>query len=455
MPAQHRASQPASLLTDIFLISEPDTVGSDGIYSGLVTTRGYPGPGQFSLAVRASDGAGRARVITRPLEADEACCGSRVPVSPENTEHIGVFSRLADPVSVEVSEVSLEEDTITPGKIGDLSILVSSPGNGSQLILEWTAPGGDFNDGSVVTYRFVFSHNIEELLNPGGTPPALDGLKRTDTAGQRIRHVINFPFYNQDYYIGVAASDQRGNRGSMSNVVLVNIPAPPGPGDHQSGLADAAGRNVNTNWILIGAVAGGLAFLLLTVILIVCIFKCCRKSRSRFAKDKFAKNLKSSGVKVEFPSPAQSETTDTSSYESEQHHHHQHSQVAPAHPAPAHSNTSFAANLTPTYWSASQLLGQHELRHGGREDYSQDYRHGHQQAGDLQGYGQGYGHSHYPPVPAQYDQNNYGYYHDQQDYQDYYATGARRHSSASVAEIYGHFDDPVVHPVDLRNITQV
>ena len=131
----------------IFCISEPDTVGSDGIYSGLLTS--YPGPGQFSLTVRASDGAGRARVITHPLEADQACCGSRVPLSQDNTAHIGVFSRLADPVSVEVSSVSLEEDTITPGKIGDLSILVSSPGNGSQLILEWTAPGGDFNDGSV------------------------------------------------------------------------------------------------------------------------------------------------------------------------------------------------------------------------------------------------------------------------------------------------------------------
>ena len=202
-----------------------------------------------------------------------------------------------------------------------------------------------------MTYRFVFSHNIEELLNPGGTPPALDGLKRTDTAGQRVRHVINFPYYNQDYYIGVAASDQRGNRGAMSNVVLVNIPAPQDSEDYETGMSDAVGRNVNTNWILIGAVAGGLASLLLIVILIVCIFKCCRKSRSRFSKDKFAKNLKSSGVKVEFPSPAQSETTDTSSYESEQHHHH-HQQHRHSHhhtnnttPSCAHPSSAHACTL--------------------------------------------------------------------------------------------------------------
>ena len=303
----------------------------------------------------------------------------------------------------------------------------------------------------MVTYRFVFSHNIEELLNPGGTPPALDGLKRTDTAGQRVRHVINFPYYNQDYYIGVAASDQRGNRGAMSNVVLVNIPAPQDSEDYDTGMSDAVGRNVNTNWILIGAVAGGLASLLLIVILIVCIFKCCRKSRSRFSKDKFAKNLKSSGVKVEFPSPAQSEATDTSSYESEQHHHH-HQQQQPSQ-QPGHSSTSFAANLTPTYWSASQLLGQHELKHGGDPGLRQEYRQAHT-IGYNAGYNPGY-QAGYNTGYSQYDNHsNYGYYPDQQEYQDYYGT-SRRHSSASAAGIYGHFDEPEVHPVDLRNITQV
>ena len=409
----------------------------------------YPAAGQYSVSVRARSGPGGASVITSSLEDGQACCGSMVPLSQDNTASTGSFSRLADPLRVEVSEVRLGEDTITPAKIGDLSIQVSSPGNGSQLILQWTAPGGDFNDGSVVTYRFVFSHNIEELLNPGGTPPALDGLKRTDRAGQRVRHVINFPFYNQDYYIGLAASDKRGNRGAMSNVVLVNIPAPQDSEDYETGISDAVGRNVSTNWILIGAVAGGLASLLLILILIVCIFKCCRKSKSRFSKDKFAKNLKSSGVKVEFPSPAQSETTDTSSYESEQHHHHQ-QQHQPSQ-QPGHSSTSFAANLTPTYWSASQLLGQHELKQGeARQEYRPDYRQ------NNIGYNPGY-HAGYNTGYSQYDNhNNYGYYHDQQDqYQDYYGTAGRRLSSASAAEIYGHFDDPEVHPVDLRNITQV
>lgn len=61
------------------------------------------------------------------------------------------------------------------------------------------------------------------------------------------------------------------------------------------------------------------------------------------------------------------------------------------------SSTSFANNITPTYWSASQLLSEHEIRkreqgpEGGRE--------------------QGY------PEMINYDpSSNYGYYPDQYNY---------------------------------------
>ena len=379
---------------------------------------------------------------------------------------MGMFSRDHSGHSVMLSAVSIPSDNvdkyIRPGKIGDLVISVS---NMSQLVLEWTAPGGDYNTGSVATYRFVYSHNIEELVRTG-TPQALDGHKRSDVAGARVRHVINFPYYNQDYYIGVAASDAHGNRGRMSNIVLVNIPAPDNDTqpDH---VSPTTGRDQQHNWILIGAIIGGVAFLILTVLLIVCIFKCCKR-KTRFSKDKFAKNLKSSGVKVEFPSPAQSETTDTSSYESEQ-QHQQHAVVKP------HSSTSFAANLTPTYWSASQLLGQHEMRHTS-DHVTSDQPDAVYGARSQEMYRQNlvlpdniYSPNGY--YPDTYDtHNNYGYYGSDhgQEYHDYYPYQGgpirqgpgHRHSSASV-DMYGHFDEHMVtsrpdqRELDLRNITQV
>ena len=358
---------------------------------------------------------------------------------------------------------------IRPGKIGDLGISVRDSVNGSELILQWTAPGGDINDGSVVTYRFVFSHNIEELITPGGTPPALDGLKRTDVAGTRVRHVISFPFYNQDYYIGVAASDARGNRGHMSNIVLVNIPS-----DQHTGVTDlpVSGRDSDLNWIMIGAIIGGVSFLILTILLVLCICKCCRR-KSRFSKDKFAKSLQK-GVKVEFPSPAQSETTDTSSYESEQHQQQQQQQhVHHSSNSKPHSSTSFAANLTPTYWSASQLLGQHEANTGVRSEVSRDPDMMYRQSQELYRqnlvlpspdhqavYSPGYGYTEYE------HHNNYGYYGSEPDqYNDYYPQysgghgqqhhqAGHRHSSASIYG--GHYDTrPDQREIDLRNITQV
>ena len=79
------------------------------------------------------------------------------------------------------------------------------------------------------------------------------------------------------------------------------------------------------------------------------------------------------GVKVDIPSPPQSESTDASSYESdlkEQGGVYGKTQGTPLGPG-QHSATSFGNNLTPTYWSASQLLGEHELRKRDQEEYRQ------------------------------------------------------------------------------------
>ena len=40
--------------------------------------------------------------------------------------------------------------------------------------------------------RFVYSQKIQELLTLSTTAPALDGLKRSDKAGQPASYLINF-----------------------------------------------------------------------------------------------------------------------------------------------------------------------------------------------------------------------------------------------------------------------
>ena len=382
------------------------------MYSGFLTR--YPGPGRYSLDIAVGDG-GRAATRQAGL--------------------LGVFTRRGPAITVPVVAVAGTR-LIRPAKVGDLA-LAAVPGTADQLLATWTAPGGDYNDGPVVSYRFVFSHKMEELLAPAVTIPALDGLKREDTPGQAVSHTVKFQYYNQDYYVGMFAFDQLGNRGRMSNIVLVNIPAPATEDSLSESRESPA--TAETPWTLVAALLGGLGLLVIIVLATLLTCKFCHKSTvNKFSKDSFAKTLKSSGVKVEFPSPAQSESTETSSYESE---------LA----GKQRSSTSFGSGLTPTYWSASQLLGQHEQRvahhHHQHQHPQQHQEYDPGLAGGLAGYDVEY-------APA----TNYGYY-------EYDMYGGRRLSTTSeqfYAEQYGvvagggqRSRSQVSVDRDMRNITQV
>ena len=134
-----------------------------------------------------------------------------------------------------------------------------------QLLATWTAPGGDFNDGNVMTYRFVFSQKIEELLTPSTNAPALDGLKETFSPGTIVKKEINFKYYNAYYYIGLFASDEAGNRGRMSNIVLVRVPAPPTTTDVTS--TEPIILEKTNDWTLVGAIIGALMVVLLVILI--------------------------------------------------------------------------------------------------------------------------------------------------------------------------------------------
>merc|ERR1719427_628598 len=136
------------------------------------------------------------------------------------------------------------------------------------MVLKGVTRGGDFSDGHVISYRFVFSQKIEELLTSSVNAPPLDGLRRSDEPGQSVSHVINFKYYNKDYYVGIFSFDEFGNRGNMSNIVLVNVPAPPAeaPGNENT---EPIVHKIKTNWPLIGSIIGAVVVILLILIFIV------------------------------------------------------------------------------------------------------------------------------------------------------------------------------------------
>jgi hypothetical protein len=404
--------------------------------------------------------AGPPTVFKPPKLGPPTCCGSRLPLPPNRLARIGPFQRqLAANGPITITDVPpTDNDVIRPGKIGDLSINVLR--ERQQLLAKWTAPGGDFNDGTVMTYRFVFSQKLEELLTPSLNAPALDGLKRADTPGQAVSYVINFKYYSQDYYVGLYAFDEAGNRGNMSNIVIVNVPPPPIDTTEPSGgaMEPIVLNKTPTDWTMIGAIIGAVSVLLIVLVVgLYCHF--CRKSggggalrNKKFSKSAFARDLKSTkvssvnGVKVEIPSPPESEQTDSSSYESDlakgSSSHHLVAppplQINPGHLHAKMSSTSFGNNITPTYWSASQLLSEHEQRKrsglmmdeiGGGGSVDDDYRDmmmgGGRTASSYavntttgEGEEEGGGYSH---QVINYDPgSNYGYYADNYNYDSYY-----------------------------------
>ena len=100
------------------------------------------------------------------IKSQQKCCGSSVFSSIKlNKKIMGSFRRSIVGPAVYLDYVS--EDQIPPSKIGDLKILQMAGGSSpDRLMAEWTAPGGDYDIGSVASYRFVFSPKIEDLIDP-------------------------------------------------------------------------------------------------------------------------------------------------------------------------------------------------------------------------------------------------------------------------------------------------
>ena len=123
----------------------------------------------------------------------------------------------------------------------------------SAVEATWTAPGDDFDQGSASGYKFVFSLDVADLADPGRSPPVLHSVEgRSDEAGTAQAH--SFPFrhrYDADYHVAMYAVDDVGNRGNLSNIVVLRVPAPPteppteGPSSPGTDLAISYQRSSN------------------------------------------------------------------------------------------------------------------------------------------------------------------------------------------------------------------
>ena len=216
------------------------------------------------------------------------------------------------------------QDQTPPSKIGDLKI---SQISADRLLAEWSAPGGDFNAGSVASYRFVFASDIQDLIDPiKGQPEVLIGFDRIEKFGTKSKFDFNFAHYDQDFYVGLYAFDLAGNRGKISNLVHVRIDSPASV-QVQIIQDEFVQDSHQENWIIIGSICGLLLVLFLVSLAIFVLIK--KKSKQEIQVESKQGSTTSTNL----------DETDCSSFDSE-----------------LKIERKIEENVTPVYWSASQLL---------------------------------------------------------------------------------------------------
>ena len=347
----------------------PDLQSGDGVYSRYLTD--YPGVGRYIFKAYVDDNEAKAYTIqggrngrAMPAKPDNpgqnpVCCGSEITVPVDLRRPTGSFKRTLNsgPVLHLIEIPDANSDRMPPSRISDLRLMPDDTGR--KLVAKWTAPGDDYDAGQVSKYAFVFSEDIMDLLDSSRQPPILHEVSRQDSAGIDAIYTFTFNNYEKDYHVAMYAIDDVGNKANISNIVLVRLPQPPTTSTGTP-TTEGPGNPKDTNWLMIGALSGAiLTVLILTLVGLYVYFALAKKRRVASPL-----KSKSSGVNVDLP---QATGSDNSSFDDTKNNSSNHlvpqiSTISNAYKSITNGSTSFANGITPTYWSASQLLKEHEER---------------------------------------------------------------------------------------------
>ena len=207
----------------------PDITAGDGIYSGYLTSFSSVA-GYYSLEVVAEDGAGSARIPTPSAAMAEDCCGSVYPVvssipTPSFRRVVmGSSFYLTQGVQFFIRNgLPRIEDIFPPSRITDLRVEPGKGSEGLQVVLGWTAPGGNFNQGTADRYQIRAYTNRADATNSSrsGVLVHEGSVPRPGPAGSVEQCAVTLPLANQIFWYGVVAVDAADNHGPLSNLVPV------------------------------------------------------------------------------------------------------------------------------------------------------------------------------------------------------------------------------------------
>ena len=303
-----------------------------------------------------------------PVEVEERstalCCGQSTHLGSGKVERLGEWKRqLIDLLSINLLAVpENHQDNRPPGRIVDLGARVE---DGGRLVIGWTSPGGDWHTGRVAGYRLLKAGSVSALLRSEGS--LLSKWSREEMAGLRTTHQMQLDTKDEELFLSLLAFDTAGNLGPLSNIVSVVV-----PGDKVEEAArtveDKNGVGVvgvdeesQEEWMMILALCGSFLLLALCLMAGVLYFLRCAGPRKVLSVGRGGSSTGEEGTDSSSTSSCTTDPKNTSSH-----------RLMPEllaelssrnlEPRPFSAPPASLPDSTPSYWSASQLLTEHEQR---------------------------------------------------------------------------------------------
>ena len=199
-----------------------------------------------------------------PLNPSKAtspiCCGSSTGNNVE-TQKTGNFSRKTNGNSFKVKNAPPADfDAFPPSKVSNLKLVVADFVN---VIIDFTAPGDDYDEGTASRYELKFTDNFTNLIDESYWDNCTDivpeniiyGSLYPLPAGENVYLNLDPKIFQADlvYYLGMKAIDKKDNASPLSNIIQILVTAPFNPNtDEDSGLSGGALAGIIIGCLTIG-----------------------------------------------------------------------------------------------------------------------------------------------------------------------------------------------------------
>ena len=316
-------------------------------------------PGTYQLDMTVSNRDNQTYIGSPLPTSSNTCCGS--VMRTRLVRHTGAFIRhVAGPV---IHRQTGGQPSPTPARVIDFGAEFLQ--QRQKLVVRWSVPDSRLE---IESYTLSYSANINTVIRGDQTRDTVILARDIKASDGVITQVLPGPELIGIVYFTIRARDSAGGLGPISNILHLNITSTSTTSPHPVTQVS------EYNYTLLGAVLGIITvFSLLTILAVSCWLQRRRHSIGKLRSLHGFSNKVSSGVNVVID-------RSTSKFDSEPAVHHIATSNTTTSTTSSSANslppsaTSFANNITPTYWSASQLLADHEHR---KRDNPNNYHHHH------------------------------------------------------------------------------